>query len=95
MGQRIFVKFRTGKCNFFFLLLFGGKKIPELMRGVGKGVRSFKEGVNGVEEEIKKPVEKAEEKKEPAAEAAKPKKKKTAPETDEEAAGEGKTFFTR
>lgn len=44
------------------LLLFGGKKIPELMRGVGKGVRSFKEGVNGVEEEIKKPVEKAEEK---------------------------------
>ena len=45
------------------LLLFGGKKIPELMRGVGKGVRSFKEGVNGVEEEIKKPVEKAEEKK--------------------------------
>lgn len=45
------------------LLLFGGKKIPELMRGVGKGVRSFKEGVNGVEEEIKKPVEKSEEKK--------------------------------
>lgn len=45
------------------LLLFGGKKIPELMRGVGKGVRSFKEGVNGVEEEIKKPVEKTEEKK--------------------------------
>jgi len=40
------------------LLLFGGKKIPELMRGVGKGVRSFKEGVNGVEEEIKRPLEK-------------------------------------
>jgi len=44
------------------LLLFGGKKIPELMRGVGKGVRSFKEGVNGVEEEIKKPLEKNSEK---------------------------------
>ncbi|MBR5695528.1 MAG: twin-arginine translocase TatA/TatE family subunit [Paludibacteraceae bacterium] len=32
------------------LLLFGGKKIPELMRGLGKGVRSFKDGVNGKEE---------------------------------------------
>ncbi len=32
------------------LLLFGGKKIPELMRGIGKGMRSFKEGMNGVEE---------------------------------------------
>lgn len=32
------------------LLLFGGKKIPELMHGVGKGVKSFKDGMNGVEE---------------------------------------------
>lgn len=31
------------------LLFFGGKKIPELMKGIGKGVRSFKEGVNGIE----------------------------------------------
>ena len=38
------------------LLLFGGKKIPELMKGLGKGVRSFKEGMNGVNEEIKKPL---------------------------------------
>lgn len=30
------------------LLLFGGKKIPELMKGLGKGVHSFKEGLNGV-----------------------------------------------
>ena len=30
------------------LLLFGGKKIPELMRGLGKGVKSFKEGMNEV-----------------------------------------------
>lgn len=37
------------------LLLFGGKKIPELMRGMGKGVKSFKEGMNNVEEEINKP----------------------------------------
>lgn len=33
------------------LLIFGGKKIPELMRGLGKGVKSFKDGVNGKEEE--------------------------------------------
>ena len=34
------------------LLFFGGKKIPELMRGLGKGVRSFKEGVKGVENDL-------------------------------------------
>lgn len=39
------------------LLLFGGKKIPELMRGLGKGVKSFKEGINGVDEEVKKTLE--------------------------------------
>ena len=32
------------------LLLFGAKKIPELMRGMGKGVKSFKDGMNGVDE---------------------------------------------
>lgn len=32
------------------LLLFGGKKIPELMKGVGKGVRAFKEGMNEAED---------------------------------------------
>ena len=37
-----------------FLLLFGGKKIPELMKGLGKGVKSFKEGLADIEEEIKK-----------------------------------------
>ena len=31
------------------LLLFGGKKIPELMKGLGKGVKSFRDGMNGVE----------------------------------------------
>lgn len=36
------------------LLLFGGKKIPELMKGIGKGVKSFKEGIKGVEDEINK-----------------------------------------
>ncbi len=34
------------------LLLFGGKKIPELMRGLGKGVRSFKEGFNDARKEV-------------------------------------------
>lgn len=37
---------------FVFLLFFGGKKIPELMKGLGKGVKSFKEGVKGIEDEI-------------------------------------------
>ena len=34
------------------LLFFGGKKIPELMKGLGKGVRSFKEGMNNIENDI-------------------------------------------
>lgn len=34
------------------LLFFGGKKIPELMKGLGKGVRSFKEGMNEIEKEV-------------------------------------------
>lgn len=36
------------------LLLFGGKKIPELMKGIGKGVRSFKDGMKEVKDEIEK-----------------------------------------
>ena len=48
------------------VLIFGGKKIPELMKGVGKGVKSFKEGMNEVEEQINqadvdKPAPKADE----------------------------------
>ena len=35
------------------LLLWGGKKIPELMKGLGKGVKSFKEGMKDVEEDVK------------------------------------------
>lgn len=34
------------------LLLFGAKRIPELMKGVGKGVKSFKEGIKGIEDDI-------------------------------------------
>lgn len=36
------------------LLLFGGKKIPELMRGLGKGVKSFKDGMKDVKDENEK-----------------------------------------
>lgn len=40
------------------LLLFGSKKIPELMRGLGKGVHAFKQGLADAQEEINKPVDK-------------------------------------
>ena len=40
------------------LLIFGGKKIPELMKGLGKGVRSFKEGMKDIDEEINKDIDK-------------------------------------
>lgn len=39
------------------LVLFGGKKIPELMRGLGVGVKNFKDGVNGIQEEISKDLD--------------------------------------
>ena len=50
MINNIFLLFNLGTTEiiiivFVILLLFGGKKIPELMRGLGKGVRSFKEGM--------------------------------------------------
>ena len=49
------------------VLIFGGKKIPELMKGVGKGVKSFKEGLNEIDEQVNqadgdKPAPKEEEK---------------------------------
>ena len=39
------------------LLLFGGRKIPELMRGLGKGVKEYKKAVNGVEDELSNATE--------------------------------------
>ena len=45
---------------FVVLLLFGGKKIPELMRGLGKGLRSFKDGMNGKDEADKTEEQKQE-----------------------------------
>lgn len=46
------------------LLFVGGKKIPELMKGLGKGVRSFKEGLNDIEKEIKEEPKETSDKKE-------------------------------
>ena len=42
-----------------FLLLFGAKRIPELMKSMGKGVKNFKEGMKEVEKEINAPDETA------------------------------------
>ena len=56
-GMEIFV------ILFVVLLLFGGKKIPELMRGVGKGIREFNSARATIESEIKEGM-KEEEKKE-------------------------------
>ena len=38
------------------LLLFGGKKIPELMKGLGKGIKHFKDGINGLGEDTDEPT---------------------------------------
>lgn len=44
------------------LLLYGGKKIPELMKGIGKGVKSFKDGMHEIEKDINDEPQKKEEK---------------------------------
>ncbi|MFQ5446943.1 MAG: twin-arginine translocase TatA/TatE family subunit [Saprospiraceae bacterium] len=48
---------------FIVLLLFGGKKIPELMRGLGKGIREFNSARNSIEEEIKEGIKEVDRKK--------------------------------
>ena len=57
MNQVLFIgNFGTGEIiiiAIIVLLLFGGKKIPELMKGIGKGVKNFKDGVKGIEDDIK------------------------------------------
>lgn len=45
------------------LLLFGGKKIPEMMKGLGKGVKSFKEGMNELDPDSDQPTKRVESKK--------------------------------
>jgi len=58
MLTNVLLLFNLGFPEMFFIgllvvLLFGGKKIPELMKGLGKGVKSFKEGMKEAEDEIK------------------------------------------
>lgn len=63
MNHLLFLNLGAGELlviALIVLLLFGGKKIPELMKGLGKGVRNFKEGINEVENEIKKDSDKGE-----------------------------------
>ncbi|MGL4410985.1 MAG: Sec-independent protein translocase subunit TatA/TatB [Bacteroidales bacterium] len=66
MGQLLFIG-GLGMQELLFislivLLFFGGKKIPELMKGLGKGVKSFKDGMNGIDSDTKEDeVTKAEE----------------------------------
>lgn len=65
-GLLLFGSFGAGEVvviALIVLLLFGGKKIPELMKGIGKGVKSFKDGVKGIEDEINATDDKKEEKK--------------------------------
>ena len=65
-GLLLFGSFGAGEVvviALIVLLLFGGKTIPELMKGIGKGVKSFKDGVKGIEDEINAADDKKEEKK--------------------------------
>ena len=55
MNTRLFLNLGAGEIVLIalvVLLLFGGKKIPELMKGLGKGVRNFKDGLKDVEDQI-------------------------------------------
>lgn len=52
---------------FAILLLFGGKKIPELMKGIGKGIREFNTARNSLESELKEGMREEEEKEREAA----------------------------
>ena len=64
-GLLLFGSFGAGEVvviALIVLLLFGGKKIPELMKGIGKGVKSFKDGVKGIEDEINADVTKEDKK---------------------------------
>ena len=55
MKTLLFLNLGTGEIIiivFAILLLFGGKRIPELMKGLGKGVKSFKDGMKDIEDQI-------------------------------------------
>ena len=65
MKTLLFLNLGTGEIiiiAFAILLLFGGKKIPELTKGLGKGIRSFKDGMKDVENQIDKAANEPDEK---------------------------------
>ena len=65
MKTLLFLNLGTGEIiiiAFAILLPFGGKTIPELMKGLGKGIRSFKDGMKDVENQIDKAVNEPDEK---------------------------------
>ena len=65
MKTHLFLNLGTGEIiiiAFAILLLLGGKKIPVLMKGLGKGIRSFKDGMKDVENQIDKAVNEPDEK---------------------------------
>jgi sec-independent protein translocase protein TatA len=67
MNHLLFMNLGAGEVIVLALvvvLLFGGKKIPELMHGIGKGVKSFKDGMNDIEADLKKELNKVENKEE-------------------------------
>jgi len=63
---------------FVVLLLFGGQKLPELAKGLGKSLREFKKAASGVEEEFKRAIEEA-----PDSPTPPPARPKIAPERQE------------
>src|ERR1700710_599083 len=65
------------------LLLFGGEKLPQLARGLGKGIRDFKDASEGVKREITNQIDSYETKKAQEAEATKPAEKATTEEKKE------------
>lgn len=55
MNTLFFFKIGSGEIIVIILailIFFGGKKIPELMKGIGKGIKSFKDGVSGLDDDI-------------------------------------------
>jgi sec-independent protein translocase protein TatA len=67
----------------FALVLFGGDKLPEIIRGLGKGIREFKEASEGVKREINAQIYSYEEKKAEEAAVAKYEAEKTSPPAPE------------
>lgn len=67
MTQLLFLNLGMGEIVLIalvVLLLFGGKKIPELMSGLGKGVKSFRDGMKETEDSLRKSLDEPETKKE-------------------------------